>query len=90
VGTFRAYIIEYLKKHPNSKKDLTMLVRQLEPTEKGLPLQVYVFVDTTVWAEYEGIQSDIFDHLLAIAPEFGLNIFQQPTGRDFKSLAMSY
>jgi len=86
VGTFRAYIIEYLKKHPNSKKDLTMLVRQLEPTEKGLPLQVYVFVDTTVWAEYEGIQSDIFDHLLAIAPEFGLNIFQQPTGRDFKAL----
>ena len=87
VGTFRAYIIEYLKKHPNSKKDLTMLVRQLEPTEKGLPLQVYVFVDTTVWAEYEGIQSDIFDHLLAIAPEFGLNIFQQPTGRDFNVFA---
>src|SRR6056297_70623 len=86
VGTFRAYIIEYLKKHPNSKKDLTMLVRQLEPTEKGLPLQVYLFVDTTVWAEYEGIQSDIFDHLLAIAPEFGLNIFQQPTGRDFRAL----
>lgn len=90
VGTFRAYIIEYLKKHPYSKKDLTMLVRQLEPTEKGLPLQIYVFVDTTVWAEYEGIQSDIFDHLLAIAPEFGLNIFQQPTGRDFKSFAASY
>jgi len=90
VGTFRAYIIEYLKKHPNSKKDLTMLVRQLEPTEKGLPLQVYVFVDTTVWAEYEGIQSDIFDHLLAIAPEFGLNIFQQPTGRDFKSFVTNY
>ncbi|WP_340105914.1 mechanosensitive ion channel family protein [Rhodohalobacter sp. 8-1] len=87
VGTFRAYIIEYLKKHPNAKKDLTMLVRQLEPTEKGLPLQVYVFVDTTVWAEYEGIQSDIFDHLLAIAPEFGLNIFQQPTGRDFRVLS---
>lgn len=90
VGTFRAYIIEYLKKHPNSKKDLTMLVRQLEPTEKGLPLQVYVFVDTTVWAEYEGIQSDIFDHLLAIAPEFGLNVFQQPTGRDFRALSDIY
>jgi miniconductance mechanosensitive channel len=86
VGTFRAYVIEYLKKHPNSRKDLTMLVRQLEPTEKGLPLQVYVFVDTTVWAEYEGMQADIFDHLLAIAPEFGLNIFQQPSGRDFKAL----
>ena len=86
VGTFRAYIIEYLKKHPNARKELTMLVRQLEPTDKGLPLQVYLFVDTTVWAEYEGIQSDIFDHLLAIAPEFGLNVFQQPTGRDFRSL----
>lgn len=84
IGTFRAYIIEYLKKHPHSKKDLLMLVRQLEPTEKGLPLQVYVFADTTVWAEYEGIQADMFDHLLAVAPEFGLNIFQQPSGGDLR------
>ena len=86
VGTFRAYIIEYLKKHPRSKKDLTMLVRQLEPSEKGLPLQVYVFVDTTVWGEYESIQADMFDHLLAVAPEFGLSIFQQPSGHDFRGL----
>lgn len=86
VGTFRAYIVEYLKKHPRAKKDLTMIVRQLEPTEKGLPLQVYLFVDTTVWAEYEGIQADVFDHLLAVAPEFGLNVFQQPSGRDFKRM----
>lgn len=86
VGTFRAYIIEYLKNHPRSKKDLLMLVRQLEPTEKGLPLQIYVFTDTTVWAEYEGIQADMFDHLIAVAPEFGLNIFQQPTGSDFRGM----
>jgi len=87
VGTFRAYIVEYLRRHPRSKKDLTMIVRQLEPTDKGLPLQVYLFVDTTVWAEYEGIQADIFDHLLAVSQEFGLNIFQQPSGRDFRSLS---
>lgn len=86
VGTFRAYIVEYLRRHPRTKQDLTMIVRQLEPTDKGLPLQVYLFVDTTVWAEYEGIQADIFDHLLAVSPEFGLNIFQQPSGRDFRSL----
>lgn len=84
IGTFRAYIIEYLKKHPRSNKNLLMLVRQLEPTERGLPLQVYVFTDTTGWAEYEAIQADIFDHLIAVAPEFGLRIFQQPSGNDFK------
>lgn len=87
VGTFRAYIVEYLRRHPRAKHDLTMIVRQLEPTEKGLPLQVYLFVDTTVWAEYEAIQADIFDHLLAVSPEFGLNIFQQPSGRDFRGLS---
>lgn len=86
VGTFRAYIVEYLRRHPRAKKDLTMIVRQLEPTDKGLPLQVYLFVDTTIWGEYEGIQADIFDHLLAVSPEFGLRIFQQPTGRDFRSM----
>jgi len=84
IGTFRAYIIEYLKKHPRSNKDLFMLVRQLEPTDKGLPLQIYMFTDTTAWGEYEGIQSDIFDHLVAVAPEFGLRIFQQPSGHDFR------
>jgi miniconductance mechanosensitive channel len=61
-----------------------MLVRQLEPTERGLPLQVYAFTDTTEWAAYEAIQADIFDHLISVAPEFGLRIFQQPTGSDFK------
>lgn len=86
IGTFRAYIIEYLKKHPRANKEMFMLVRQLEATEKGLPLQIYLFTNTTAWGEYEGIQADIFDHILAVAPEFGLNIFQKPSGRDFKSL----
>lgn len=87
IGTFRAYIIEYLKKHPRSNKDLFMLVRQLEPTEKGLPLQVYLFTDTTAWGEYEGIQADIFDHIMAVAPEFGLRVFQKPGGHDLKAFA---
>ena len=86
IGTFRAYIMEYIKHHPRTNQDLFMLVRQLEPTETGLPLQIYLFTDTTAWAEYEGIQADIFDHLLAVAPEFGLNIYQKPTGRDFKGI----
>lgn len=87
VGTFRAYVIEYLKRHPRSKKDLLMLVRQLEPTDRGLPLQIYVFTNTTVWAEYEAIQADIFDHLLSVLPEFGLRVYQQPAGADFRQLA---
>lgn len=86
IGTFRRYVIEYLKKNPNARQDMTMIVRQLEPTETGLPLQIYFFANTTAWAEYESIQSDVFDHLLAIAPEFGLKIFQQPTGYDLRGL----
>lgn len=86
IGTFRAYIIEYLKKHPRSNKNLMMLVRQLEPTERGLPLQIYVFTDTIVWVEYESIQADIFDHLIAVAPEFGIRIYQEPSGFDFRNL----
>ncbi len=86
IGTFRAYIIEYLKKHPRSNKNLLMLVRQLEPTERGLPLQIYVFTDTIVWVEYESIQADIFDHLIAVAPEFGIRIYQEPSGFDFRNL----
>lgn len=86
VGTFRAYVIEYLKNHPRAKKDLLILVRQLEPTDHGLPLQIYVFTNTTAWAEYEGIQADIFDHLLAVLPEFDLKVYQQPAGSDFRKL----
>ena len=86
LGTFRAYIAEYLKSHPKISKDQTLLVRQLQPTEKGLPIEIYIFTNDNRWIEYEGIQSDIFDHLLAVLPEFGLNVFQSPTGTDFKNL----
>ncbi len=64
---------------------MTLLVRQLDPGEHGLPLQIYVFTDTTAWGEYEAIQSDIFDHLLSVIPEFGLRVFQLPTGLDFRA-----
>jgi len=77
LGTFRAYIEQYLRSHPGINQDLTMLVRQLQPTEMGLPLEVWAFTSSTAWSVYEGIQSDIFDHLLAILPEFDLRVFQQ-------------
>ena len=84
VGTFRAYVVAFLRAHPRIRKDMTFLVRQQAPGEHGLPIQVYVFTDTTVWAEYEGIQSDIFDHLLAVLSEFDLRVFQEPTGADLR------
>ena len=65
---------------------MTFLVRHLEPTQHGLPVQIYVFSNDQAWANYEAIQADIFDHLLAALPEFGLRVFQNPTGYDFKSL----
>jgi miniconductance mechanosensitive channel len=86
IGTYRAYIQEYLRNHPGIKTDMGLMVRQLAPGEHGLPLEIYTFTKTTVWAEYEGIQADILDHLLSVAPEFGIRIFQQPTGGDFKNL----
>jgi miniconductance mechanosensitive channel len=86
IGVFRAYIIAYLKNHPKIHQDMTFLVRHLEPKQYGLPVQIYVFSNDQAWANYEAIQADIFDHLLAALPEFGLRIFQNPTGYDFKSL----
>ena len=86
IGTFRAYAIAYLKARPDIADDKTMLVRQLAPSENGLPLQIYAFTNTTVWSEYEGIQADIFDHLIAIMPEFGLSLFQRPTGADLSPI----
>ena len=83
VGTFRAYVAAYLRSHPLIRQDMTFLIRQLAPSGKGLPLEIYVFTNTTVWADYEGIQSDIFDHLLAVVPRFGLRVFQEPAGSDF-------
>ncbi len=76
LGTFRAYVERYLRQHPGIHTDMTLLVRQLQPTTEGLPLELYCFTRTTAWAGYEGIQSDVFDHLLAILPAFGLRVFQ--------------
>jgi len=86
IGTFRAYIQEYLRNHPQIKTEMGLMVRQLAPGEHGLPLEIYTFTKTTVWAEYEGIQADVLDHLLSVAPEFGIRVFQQPTGGDFSNL----
>ncbi|MEZ5744043.1 MAG: mechanosensitive ion channel [Sphingomonadaceae bacterium] len=82
IGTFRAYVVAMLKANDAVSEQGTLLVRQLEPTDKGVPLEIYCFAATTAWKDYEAIQSDIFDHLLAIMPEFGLLPFQQPSGHD--------
>lgn len=84
VGTFRAYIEAYLRNHPDINQELTLLVRQLSPTEAGLPIELYCFSANKDWIAYEGIQGDIFDHLLAVAPEFDLRIYQQPSGSDIQ------
>lgn len=86
IGTFRAYVERYLRKHKFLNQNMTLMVRQLAMTSDGLPLEVYCFTSTTVWLEYEGIQSDIFDHLLAILPEFGLRVFQHPSGADMREM----
>jgi miniconductance mechanosensitive channel len=87
IGTFRAYCVAYLRAHPRIRQDLTFLVRQLSPTEHGLPLEIYVFANDTIWANYEGIQADIFDHLLSVVGEFDLRVFQQPSGADVQAAA---
>jgi miniconductance mechanosensitive channel len=89
VGTFRAYIYNYLKNHPQIHKNMTLLVRQLDPTPQGLPIEIYCFTTTTGWNAYEDIQSDLMDHLFSIAPDFDLRMFQNPSGRDFKRLVES-
>lgn len=86
VGTFRAYAFNYLKNHPRIHKGMTLMVRQLAPGPEGLPLEVYCFTTTTVWTEYEDIQADIFDHLLAVVSEFGLRLYQKPAGSDLVGL----
>ncbi|HCD04666.1 MULTISPECIES: mechanosensitive ion channel family protein [unclassified Methylophaga] len=88
IGSFRAYVSNYLKNHPKVHQNYTLMSRQLEPTANGLPLEIYCFTNTTNWIEYEGIASDIFDHLLAILPEFGLRVFQQPSGFDMRELRL--
>jgi miniconductance mechanosensitive channel len=69
------------------KKDQTVMVRQLDPGPTGLPVEIYVFTTTTKWEDYEAIQASVFDHLLAVVPEFGLRVFQNPTGGDFSSFS---
>jgi miniconductance mechanosensitive channel len=86
LGTFRVYVEHYLRQHPQVHQDMTLLVRQLQPRATGIPLEIYCFTNDTAWTAYEGIQSDIFDHLLAILPEFGLRVFQEPGGADFRAL----
>ena len=86
IGIFRAYTLEYLRQHPQIHSNMTFLVRQLAPTAKGLPLQIYVFSKDQVWANYEAIQADIFDHLLAALPHFDLRVYQNPSSFDFKTV----
>lgn len=87
IGTFRAYVEAYLRNHPLINTEMTFLVRQLPPTEHGLPLEIYVFCKDKVWANYEAVQADIFDHLLAIIPEFELRAYQMPSGYDLATMS---
>lgn len=84
IGTFRAYVERYVRSHPGIHQNMTFIVRQLAPTADGLPLEIYCFTNTVSWVPYEAIQSDIFDHLLSILPEFGLRVFQHPSGADMR------
>src|SRR3546814_426492 len=85
LGTFRAYMTAYLQAHPGVAHDMTLMVRQLDPTPTGLPLEVYCFSSNVNWVPYENLAGDIFDHLLAVMPEFGLRVFQQPSGAELST-----
>jgi miniconductance mechanosensitive channel len=85
IGTFRAYALAYLKSHADIHPDMTCMVRQMETTAQGVPLEIYCFTRTTSWGDYERIQGDIFDYLLAVLPEFGLGVYQQPSGADLRT-----
>lgn len=86
IGTLRAYIHNYLKHHPKIHDRMTLIVRQLQPGAEGLPIEIYAFSNDTNWNAYEGIQADIFDHICAIVPEFGLRLYQKPAGADLAAL----
>jgi miniconductance mechanosensitive channel len=88
VGIFRKYLEVYLRQHPMIHKEMTFLIRQLQPVGKGLPIEIYVFSKDQEWANYEAIQADIFDHIFAVIPEFELRVFQEPTGADISSLSV--
>lgn len=87
LGTFRAYLTNYIQNHPGINKDKIIMVRQLAPGEKGVPMEIYCFTRDTQWVNYEGVQSDIFDHIFAVAGEFGLRIFQNLSGHDIKNVS---
>jgi len=86
IGTFRAYIWNYLRNHPQIHRGMTLLVRQLQPGENGMPIEIYCFTNITDWNTYEDVQADIFDHILAQCGEFGLRVFQAPSGADVQAL----
>jgi len=86
IGVFRAYTLAYIQTHPQIAENMTCMVRQLQTTATGLPLEIYAFSKNQEWAAYEGIMADIFDHLLSAAPEFGLDVFQNASGKDFAGL----
>ncbi len=82
LGTFRIYVQKYLEAHPRTHKEMTLLTRQLAPSPQGVAIEVYCFSNDTAWANYEAFQADIFDHLIAVLPEFGLKAYQAPAGTD--------
>ena len=88
LGVFRAYLTNYLRSLPTVNQEMTCMVRQLQPTETGIPLELYFFSANKVWVAYEGIQADVFDHVLAIIPEFGLRVFQNPSGEDLRRIGV--
>ena len=83
LGTFRFYVLNYLRANPRVSQEMTVLTRQLAPGPQGVPIEIYCFSSDTAWANYEGLQADLFDHLIAVLPEFGLRAFQEPSGSDF-------
>ena len=90
IGIFRVYAEAYVKINPDINLNMTCMVRQLLPTEKGLPIEIYTFSNRQEWVTYEGIMSDMFDHLIAAVPEFELEVFQNPTGTDFRKIGRAH
>lgn len=86
IGTFRAYVEAYLRNHPSIHQEMTLIVRQLAPQGFGLPIEIYAFTNNIEWKQYESIQADIFDHILASIPNFDLRVFQNPSGNDFQAV----
>lgn len=85
LNVLRNYLLQYLKKHPMIHQEMMIMVRQLQPTPEGLPLEVYCFSNTTEWYKYEALQAEIFDHFIAILPQFGLKVYQRPSGNDLQN-----